>query len=91
MTEESAVQRETVLRDADNMVVWLRVDSGDKSLSTKEKLSLIHAEIQSICNDHISTLDDGMSRKNPRPNPAPRVFIEQGNELSQFLWLRWEE
>lgn len=73
------------------MVVWLRVQTGDKSLSAKEKLSLIRAEIQSICNDHVSTLDDRMSRKNPRPNPVPRVFIEQGNEFSQFLWLRWEE
>jgi hypothetical protein len=52
--------------------------------------SLLTAEIQAICNEHISTLDDSLARKSPRPTPTPHVFIEQGNPLSRILWLRWE-
>ena len=82
---------ETIVRDADNLAVWVRVERGEDAVSIKQKLSLLNAEIQSICNAHISTLDDSLVRKSPRPNPTPRVFIEQGNELSRILWLRWED
>ena len=85
---KSSVRREVLFRNADNLAVWLSVDKGPPSQS--ERRSLLNAEIQSVCNDHISTLDDTLHKKSPRPNPTPRVFIEQGNELSQILWLRWE-
>jgi hypothetical protein len=60
-------------------------------VSAEERLSLLNAEIRAICNAHISTLDDGLVKKNPRPNPTPRIFIEQGNDLSRVLYLRWED
>ena len=89
MTEQS-VQSETLVRDDDNLAVWLHIDRKSGAVSKAHKLSLLNAEIQAICNAHISTLDDGLLRKAARPNPIPRVFIEQGNELSRILWLHWE-
>ena len=91
MASKPAVLCETLYRDADNLAVWVRLDRNVDSMSRAEKLSMINAEIQSICNEHISTLDDTLRRKSPRPNPTPRVFIEQGNELSRVLWLHWED
>jgi hypothetical protein len=85
-----SVRREIVLKNADNFAVWVHVDKSTESVSQAEKLSLLNAEIQAICHNHSSTLDDGLQKKSPRPNPTPRVFIEQGNELSRILWLRWE-
>lgn len=90
MNRKVTVQRRVLHRDADNLTVWVQVDKSAGSLSQSEKLSLLNAEIQSICNDHISTLDDSLHKKSPRPNPTPRVFIEQGTELSRILWLHWE-
>lgn len=81
---------QTILRDANNLAVWLYFDSKTDAVSHEAKVSLLNGEIQSICNAHVSTLDDTMSKKNPRPNPTPRVFIEQGNDLSRVLWLSWE-
>jgi len=86
---ESSVHRQTIFRNADNLAVWICVDKKAGG-SSKEKLSLLNAEIQSVCNDYISTLDDTLHKKSPRPNPTPRIFIEQGNELSRILWLCWE-
>lgn len=88
---KETVHTETIMRDADNLAVWVHVERGTDAASVKERLSLLNAEIQSICNAHISTLDDDLVKKSPRPNPTPRVFIEQGNELSRILWLRWED
>lgn len=88
---KDTIQIETIVRDADNLAVWVHAERGHDAVSTKEKVSLLNAEIQSICNAHISTLDDSLVKKSPRPNPTPRVFIEQGNELSRILWLRWED
>lgn len=85
-----AVCSQTILRDADNLAVWVYFDAKTDDVSHDSKVSLLNAEIQSICNAHISTLDDSMSKRNPRPNPTPRVFIEQGNDLSRVLWLQWE-
>jgi hypothetical protein len=90
LNRKVTVQRRVLHRDADNLTVWVQVDKSAGSLSQSEKLSLLNAEIQSICNDHISTLDDSLHKKSPRPNPTPRVFIEQGTELSRILWLHWE-
>lgn len=86
---QSSVRRQTIVRNADNLAVWISVDKKAEG-SSQEKLSLLNAEIQAVCNDHISTLDDTLHKKSPRPNPTPRVFIEQGNELSRILWLHWE-
>lgn len=88
---EETVQSETIVRDANNLAVWVHIGKGAKGVSMKERLSLVNAEIQAICNAHISTLDDSLVKKSPRPNPTPRVFIEQGNELSRILWLSWED
>ena len=85
---KSSVRREVLFRNADNLAVWLSIDKGAGSQA--ERRSLLNAEIQAVCNDHISTLDDTLHRKAPRPNPTPRVFIEQGNDLSRILWLKWE-
>lgn len=85
-----SIRRETLYKNADNLAVWVSIDKNPDAGSQSEKRSLLNAEIQSICNDHISTLDDRLQKKSPRPNPTPRIFIEQGNELSQILWLRWE-
>jgi hypothetical protein len=87
---KSAVRRQTLIRDADNLAVWVSIGKAAEGASKSEKLSLLNAEIQSICNDYISTLDDSLQRKSPRPNPMPSIFVEQGNELSRILWLRWE-
>jgi len=87
---KSSVHKETLFKNADNLAVRISVDKGSDTGSQSEKLSLLNAEIQSVCNDHISTLDDTLHKKSPRPNPTPRIFIEQGNELSQILWLKWE-
>ena len=84
------VHTETITRDADNLALWLHIDRKSKSISEAAKISRLNAEIQSICNEYISTLDDDLVKKSPRPNPTPRVFIEQGNELSRILWLHWE-
>jgi len=87
---KSSLHRQTLLKDADNLAVWVSIDKSTDAGSESAKRSLLNAEIQSICNDHISTLDDTLHKKSPRPNPTPHVFIEQGNELSRILWLRWE-
>lgn len=87
---KSSVRREVLFRNADNLAVWLSIEKGSGSVSHSERRSLLNAEIQAVCNDHISTLDDTLHKKIPRPNPTPRVFIEQGNDLSQILWLKWE-
>ncbi|HEY5666175.1 MAG TPA: hypothetical protein VIV64_05585 [Gammaproteobacteria bacterium] len=87
---KSSVQRKVLFKNADNLAVWVTVDKNAETGSESEKLGLVNAEIQAVCNDHISTLDDTLHKKSPRPNPTPRVFIEQGNELSRILWLRWE-
>jgi hypothetical protein len=89
MTKPS-VQRKVLFKDADNLAVWVAADRNTGTGTQAEKLGLVNAEIQAICNDHISTLDDTLHKKSPRPNPTPSVFIEQGNELSRILWLRWE-
>jgi len=85
-----AVHRQVLYKNADNLAVWVSVDKSPEVGAQSEKLSLVNAEIQSICNDHISTLDDTLHKKSPRPNPTPRIFFERGNELSQILWLKWE-
>ena len=84
------LQRETLFKNADNLAVWIAVDKNADTGSDSEKRSLLNAEIQAICNEHVSTLDDTLHKKSPRPNPTPTVFIEQGNDLSRILWLRWE-
>ena len=79
------------MKNADNLAVWVSIDKGsDAGQSRQEKLSLLNAEIQAVCNDHVSTLDDTLHKSSPRPNPTPRIFIEQGNEFSRVLWLKWE-
>jgi hypothetical protein len=87
---KSSVRREVLFKNADNLAVWLSIEKGSEGASHAERRSLLNAEIQAVCNDHVSTLDDTMHKKIPRPNPTPRVFIEQGNDLSQILWLKWE-
>jgi hypothetical protein len=87
---KSSIDRKVLVRNPDNFAVWVSVDKNPEAGSQAEKRSLLNAEIQSICNDHVSTLDDSLHKKNPRPNPTPKIFIEQGNELSQILWLTWE-
>jgi hypothetical protein len=86
---DAVVRRVTLVRNADSLAVWVTIDKIPDA-SRAEQLSFLNAEIQAICNEHISTLDDELTRKSPRPNPTPRVFIEQGNELSRILWLHWE-
>lgn len=87
-----AVETEFLVRSADNVAVWVHVDRESAALaSTKELLSLLNVEIQQICNHYISTLDDGLVKPSPRPNPTPRIFVEQGNELSRVLLLSWED
>ncbi len=81
---------QTILRDADNLAVWVYFDSKTDEVTNEAKISLLNAEIQSICDEHCSTLDDSFNKPIARPNPSPRVFIEQGNDLSRVLWLRWE-
>ncbi|HUF72331.1 MAG TPA: hypothetical protein VMR74_05465 [Gammaproteobacteria bacterium] len=88
---KSSVRRQVLVRNPDNLAIWVSIDKGADLGSHAEKRSLLNAEIQSVCNDHISTLDDTLHRKSPRPNPTPHVFIEHGNELSQILWLKWED
>ena len=84
------IHRQTIFKDPDNLGVWFRLESSADAGSNADKLNLLNSEIQSICNEYISTLDDTLHKKSPRPNPTPRIFIEQGNELSRILWLRWE-
>ncbi len=79
------------MRDADSYVVWIHAERETDDISAKELLSMLNAEIQTICNDHVSTLDDRLVKSSPRPTPVPRVFVEPGNELSRVLWLSWEE
>lgn len=89
-SQKSTIYRKVLFRDADNFAVWVCFDKPAESVSNGEKRSRLNAEIQSICNEHVSTLDDTLHKKSPRPNPTPHVFIEQGNEFSRILWLRWE-
>ena len=86
----SNVCTRVLLRSPDHLAVWVRFDSKGREIGHDEKLSLLNSEIQAICREHVSTLDDTMHRSNLRPNPAPRVFVEQGNELSRVLWLSWD-
>ena len=90
MSRKLAIHREILFKNADNFAVWVYFDKAAEPVSAAAKRSLLNAEIQAICNEHISTLDDTLHKKSPRPNPTPRIFIEQSNELSQILWLRWE-
>ena len=85
-----AIHTRVLVSNANDYAVWVYADKNTKSISRTELLSLLNAEIQAICNGHVSTLDDNLVKSNPRPNPAPTVFVEQGNELSKLLWLRWE-
>ena len=85
----SSVCTRVLLRNSDNLAVWVYFDKKPSQLGHQEKVSLLNSEIQAICREHLSTLDDDMNRPNPRPNPTPRVFIEQGNDLSRVLWLTW--
>lgn len=87
---DTAIRTKVLMRDADSYVVWVYADRGVKGISQKELVSMLNAELQTICTDHVSTLDDRLVRSNPRPNPVPRIFVEQGNELSRVLWLSWE-
>jgi hypothetical protein len=89
--DKLAVCTQTVLRNADNLAVWVYFDKHAGAVSRKEKLSLLNGEIQAICEAHCSTLDDTLKRRSPRHNPTPRVFVEQGNELSRVLWLSWDD
>ena len=86
-----AIHSRVIVRNADNYAIWIHVERGTSESSHKELLAMLNAEIQRICNDHVSTLDDSLQKSNPRPNPVPRVFVEQGNDLSRVLWLSWEE
>lgn len=86
----SGVCSQTLLRDTHNLAVWVRFDKKASKIRHDEKISLLNSEIQAICREYLSTLDDGMQRPKSRPNPTPRVFVEQGNELSRVLWLSWE-
>ena len=88
--EKLKVCTQTILRDSDNLAVWVYFDKKTDEVSQDAKISLLNGEIQSICDEHCSTLDDDFNKASARPNPSPRVFIEQGNELSRVLWLRWE-
>jgi hypothetical protein len=88
--EQLKVCTQTILRNADNLAVWVYFDAKTDAVSHEAKISLLNAEIQSICEEYCSTLDDSLNKPLARPNPSPRVFIEQGNELSRVLWLRWE-
>lgn len=88
--EKLKVCTQTILRDADNLAVWVYFDKKTDAVTPAAKISLLNGEIQSICDEHCSTLDDSLNKPNARPNPSPRVFIEQGNELSRVLWLHWE-
>jgi hypothetical protein len=90
MSGKPGLHREVLFKNPDNFAVWVRCEKSAGEASHAEKLSLLNAEIQAICNAHVSTLDDSLQKKSPRPNPVPRVFIEQGNELSRIIWLRWE-
>lgn len=90
MSRKVSIRREILFKNADNLAVWVHFERTAEPASRSEKLSLLNAEIQSVCNEHISTLDDGLHKKSPRPNPTPRVFIDQNNEFSRILWLRWE-
>jgi hypothetical protein len=87
---EASVRTRILFRDPDNLAIWIGIDKSATGVSEAARLSLINAEIQSICNDHVSTLDDALHKKSPRPNPRPRIFIEQGNPCSRILWLHWE-
>jgi len=87
---QPAIRSKVIVRDADSYAIWICVERGTSRVSQKELLAMLNAEIQNICNDHVSTLDDRLQKSNPRPNPVPRVFVEQGNELSRVLWLSWE-
>jgi hypothetical protein len=84
------VCRQTILRDADNLAVWVYFEAKTDAVSRDSKISLLNSEIQAICNEFISTIDASSEQPKPRPNPTPRVFIEQGNDLSRVLWLSWE-
>jgi hypothetical protein len=84
------VCRQTILRDADNLAVWVYFDTKTDVVSRDSKLSLLDSEIQEICKEFISTIDESSVQPKARPNPTPRVFIEQGNDLSRVLWLSWE-
>ena len=86
----SNVCTQVLLRNPDHLAVWIRFDAKASEIGHDEKLSLLNSEIQAICREHVSTLDDNLHRPNARPNPTPRVFVEQGNELSRVLWLSWE-
>ena len=86
----ASVRKQILARDADNLAVWVSIAKGGEPGLEKEKIGLLNAELQAICNEHISTLDDKLEKKSPRPNPTPHIFIEQGNEFSRILWLRWE-
>jgi len=88
--EKLRVCTQTMLRDADNLAVWVYFDRKTSEVTNDAKVSLLNGEIQSICEEHCSTLDDNCHKALARPNPSPRVFIEQGNELSRVLWLHWE-
>ena len=89
--QPSGVCTQTLLRNPDNLAVWVHFDKKVTEIGHQEKLSLLNSEIQEICREYLSTLDDEMHRASPRPPPTPRVFVEQGNELSRVLWLSWEE
>lgn len=86
----TTVRKQIIVEDDDNLAVWVSIGNGKQRGREEENVSLLNAEMQAICNEHISTLDDKLERKSARPNPTPRIFIEQGNELSRILWLRWE-
>jgi hypothetical protein len=84
------VCKQTILQDADNLAVWVYFDKKTDAVSRDAKISLLNSEIQAICNEYSSTIDARSHRPTERPTPTPRVFVEQGNELSRVLWLRWE-
>lgn len=88
--ESLQVCRKTILRDADNLAVWVYIEAKTDIVPRNSQVALLNTEIQAICNEHSSTLDERTRQRNPRPNPTPRIFIEQGNDLSRVLWLHWE-
>jgi hypothetical protein len=57
------VNRQVLYKNADNLAVWVSLDKNSDAGPQSARLSLVNAEIQSICNDHISTLDDTLHKK----------------------------
>lgn len=87
------VSSTTILKDRNNIVVWLGFNEDTRGFSDRDKsryLRLINQEIQAIVKSQVPSADDNFLLESPVGSSSVRVFVEEDNDLSRIAWLTWQ-